>query len=432
MTHPELITFFFQIAAMLAVGLVFRHFMNRVRWPGVVGELIGGILLGPTIFGALSPDLYARLFPSVGLVPVGQDAVIKIGMVFFLFSVGLELEFAQVRRRAWTLGWTSISGIVVPFALGVGLVLLWPGLWGPPAVANFTMFALFIGTALSISALPVIARILMDLGLIRRSLGVVILSAATIDDLIGWSLFAVILSKFAEGAPTRSLWVTLALVVGLIASILTVGRWIGQRAFRWLKLRSTWPSGFLALTAVLVLLTAATAELIGIHSIFGAFLIGVALAQSSEKRHQAHEVVHQFVMSFFAPIYFVSIGLKANFIAHFDLPLVLIVLVVACVGKIVGVSFGAWIGRLSPREALAVGFGMNARGGMGMILASVALEHKVIDPRVFVALIVMALVTSLLSGPIMHRLLLVKGAATGLANAVPDELETSEASPAPR
>jgi Kef-type K+ transport system membrane component KefB len=408
---------------MLAVGLAFRHFMNRMRMPGVVGELLGGILLGPTVFGALLHSHYARLFPSTGSVPVGQDAIIKIGMVFFLFSVGLELEFTQLRNRAWTIACTSISGIVVPFILGVGLVLFWPSLWGQPAVANFAMFALFIGTALSISALPVIARILMDLGLIRRSLGVVILSAATIDDLIGWSLFAVILSEFAlAGSPTRSIWVTLALVLGLFVSVLSVGRWIGQRIFLWLKLRSTWPSGFLALSAVLVLFTAATAALIGIHSIFGAFLIGVALAQSSEKRHEAHEVVHQFVMSFFAPIYFVSIGLQANFIANFDLALVLVVLVVACVGKIVGVSFGAWIGGMPPREALAVGFGMNARGGMGMILASVALEHKVIDSRVFVALIVMALVTSVLSGPVMHRLLL-GGAAGGLPRAEPDQME---------
>jgi Kef-type K+ transport system membrane component KefB len=271
------------------------------------------------------------------------------------------------------------------------------------------MFALFIGMALSISALPVIARILIDLDLIKRELGMVVMAAATIDDLVGWSLFAMILSNFMpNGLPGGSLWVTISLVLGLFALMLSVGRWAGQHALRWLQSHSTWPGGFIGVTAILVLAAAATAESIGIHGVFGAFLVGVALAQSSEKRNQAHEMIYQFVVSFFAPIYFVSIGLRANFVANFHLPLVLLILLVACVGKICGVSFGAWMGKMPPREALAVGFGMNARGAMEMILASIALEYKLIDQRVFVALIVMALVTSILSGPIMQRLLMIK------------------------
>jgi Kef-type K+ transport system membrane component KefB len=211
-----------------------------------------------------------------------------------------------------------------------------------------------------------------------------------------------------NGLPGGSLWVTISLVLGLFALMLSVGRWAGQHALRWLQSHSTWPGGFIGVTAILVLAAAATAESIGIHGVFGAFLVGVALAQSSEKRNQAHEMIYQFVVSFFAPIYFVSIGLRANFVANFHLPLVLLILLVACVGKICGVSFGAWMGKMPPREALAVGFGMNARGAMEMILASIALEYKLIDQRVFVALIVMALVTSILSGPIMQRLLMIK------------------------
>jgi Kef-type K+ transport system membrane component KefB len=414
MSHHDLVLFFLQISGMLAVALFFGQVMRRLHLPVVLGELIGGILLGPTVFGALAPNLYAWLFPTTNAILVGREAVIKLGMLFFLFVAGLEVDLSHLRRRGLSIACTSIAGILLPFGLGFGLVLSLPGLWGPQANSNILIFALFIGTALSISALPVIARILIDIDLIKRELGMVVMASATINDLIGWSLFAVILSNFVpDSLPNRGLWVTLGLVLGLFALILSVGRWAGQRALCWLQSHLTWPGGFIGAAAILALLAAATAEVIGIHAIFGAFLVGVALSQNSEKRNQAHETIYHFVMSFFAPLYFVSIGLKANFVANFHLPLVLLVLLVACVGKIGGVTFGAWIGKMPPREALAVGFGMNARGAMEMILASVALDYRLIDQRIFVALVVMALVTSILSGPIMQRLLMIKSLDKG-------------------
>ncbi len=406
MSPHDLVVFFLELSVMLAVALLFGQVMRRLHLPGVVGELLGGILLGPTVFGSLAPKWHAWLFPTTSTVVVGRDAVIKLGLLFFLFTAGLQVNLAHVWQRGRSIACTSISGIVVPFGLGVGSVLFLPDLWGPASKSNATVFALFIGTALSISALPVIARILMDLDLIEKQLGVIVMAAATIDDLIGWSLFAVILSNIApHDESARSLWMTLGLVLVFSVLILGIGLWPGQRALHWSRSHLPWPSGFIGVSAILVLVAAASAEAIGIHAIFGAFLAGAALAQSSQEQNQAHEIVAQFVRSFFAPLYFVSIGLQVDFAAHFDLLLVSLVLVVACLGKIVGVGIGARLGRLPPREALAVGFGMNARGAMGMILASVALEHQLIDQRVFVALIVTALVTSILSGPIMQRLL---------------------------
>jgi Kef-type K+ transport system membrane component KefB len=267
------------------------------------------------------------------------------------------------------------------------------------------LFALFMGAALSISALPVIARILMDLKLIRQEIGVVVMTAATVNDLLGWSLFAVILSMIVPGSSNHSLAVTLSLVLAFIGLTLALGRWLGQPLLRRVRLFLPWPSGFIGLTTILVLAASAAAEAIGIHAIFGAFLVGVGLGQNLEEENQAHEIIYQFAVSFFAPLYFVSIGLRADFAANFDWLLVLIVLLVACTGKIVGAGLGAWLGGMPFREALAVGFGMNARGAMEIILASVALEYNLIDQRVFVALVIMALVTSMLSGPVMQRLL---------------------------
>ena len=178
-----------------------------------------------------------------------------------------------------------------------------------------------------------------------------------------------------------------------------------ERALRWLRPRMPWPSGYIGVAAVLVLVVAAAFEAVGVHAALGAFLAGATLAPSPEERENDHETISQFVTSFFgAPVYFVSIGLGVSFVANFDWRLVLTVLLVACAGKIGGAVLGARLGHMPPRQALAIGFGLNARGAMEMILASVALENRIIDERIFVALIVMALVTSLLSGPVMQRL----------------------------
>ncbi len=406
MSHHDLIVLFLQICAMLGVALVFGQGIRRLRFPSVLGELGGGIVLGPTIFGALAPTAYAWLFLTGDLVASGREAVIKIGMLFFLCAGGLEVNLSQLRRRGLSVTLTSLLGVVVPFGLGFGSVVLLPRLWAPQATDKGLIFAAFIGTALSISALPVIARILMDLDLIDKEIGVVIMTAATINDLVGWSLFAAILSAIAPASQGRSLWATLGLVVGFSVLVLMLGRWIGRPFLRWLRASVAWPSGFIGITAMLILAAAAFAETVGIHATFGAFLVGVALGQSvEEEENNAHDIIHQFAVSFFAPLYFVSIGLSADFAANFDLPFVLLLLLISCIGKICGAGLGARLGGMPAKEALAVGFGMNARGAMEMILASIALEYRLIDERVFVALIVMALVTSMLSAPVLQRLM---------------------------
>ncbi len=389
---------------MLVVALIAGQVMRMLHQPAVLGELVGGIFLGPTVFGLLAPEAFNWLFPSEGQAALGLDAVIKIGMLFFLFAAGLEVNLIHLRHKSLAVVSTSVMGVLLPFALGGASVLLWPGLWGSQAEKQTMIFALFIGAALSISALPVIARVLIDLNLIQKEIGFVVMTAATINDLIGWSLFAVILSVVVPNSSDRGVWLTLSLVVGFAALILILGHRFGQPIMHWVASSMLWPNGFIGVVAVLVLVAAILAETIGLHAIFGAFLVGVALGQSFEKENQARESIYQFAVSFFAPLYFVSIGLRADFAANFDGPLVLLILLIACVGKILGAGIGARLGGMQRREALAVGFGMNARGAMEIILASVALEYRLIDQRIFVGLVIMALVTSLLSGPMMQRL----------------------------
>jgi Kef-type K+ transport system membrane component KefB len=407
MNHHELILLFLQFGVMLAVAVVSGQIMRWLRQPPVLGELIGGIILGPTVFGYLAPDAFQWLFPADKVIAMARGALISVGMLFFLFVAGLEVKLSYINKRRKQVALTSLMGCLVPMAVGVLSVKILPEVWGWNAAEAGWFFPLFVGIALSISALPVIARIFIDLKLIDNELGMTVMAAATIDDVIGWTLFAAIMNFFMVGHDGRQLWINLGLLVGLAVAMISLGRWLGRPLLQWIKERLAWPTAFIGLTTVVVLGSAAITEALGIHAIFGAYLVGIALGQNLEpgERNEAHDVIFQFAMSFFAPLYFVSIGLQADFARNFDLPLVLLVLLVACIGKIGGAGLGAWLAGSSPRDAIAVGFGMNARGAMEMILASVALEMGLIDQRIFVALVVMALVTSLMSGPVIQRVM---------------------------
>lgn len=405
MAPMDMMIFFLEIAVMLFMALLCGQVMRMLRFPAVLGELFGGIILGPTVLGWLSPDTYNWLFPETGVIFQSRDALIQICMLFFLFAAGLEMNLGLVKKRSVNIAWASLMGIVVPFILGFGMVFLFPDMWGEHFQGRLLFFAMFMGTALSISALPVIARTLMDLNLMRTDMGMIITGAATIDDLIGWSLFAFILSSFApESIMDIPPYMTFILVFLLFAFMLTIGRKIAQKAQKALQFDVSWPGSFLGITTILILLAAACAEAIGIHAVFGAFLVGLAFSQGLETRDEAHEMIHQFVMYFFAPLYFVSIGLRADFVASFDLTLVLVVFIIACIGKIFGVTSGLMISKLPLKQAAVIGIAMNARGAMEMILATVAKDAGLIDDQVFVALIVMALLTSAITGPAVSRL----------------------------
>ena len=408
MRSPDFVKLALQMATMLAFALVFGEIMRRVKQPAVVGEMFGGIVLGPTVFGWLAPTLHEWLFLSSANVTVVREASTKLGMLFFLFYAGLEVNLSNLRvlgKRAVLIG---LIGTLLPIAAGVALVYAVPGsFWGPAVHGHFLSFALFVGMNLANSANPVIARILMDLGLLDRPIGAVIMSATVVDDLVNWTLFALILSDIApsSAAASGSLVASSMLVGLLFVVVLGVGHWIGPPALRRIRPHLAWPSGFIGLTALLVLLASGASEALGVHAFLGAFLIGVALSDASEEQKEAHDVVGRFVMSF-APIYFVSMGLSTNFITNFDLVLALVVLAAACVSKVGAVLLGAKAaGMPLDREAWAIAFGLNARGATGIILAGIGLANGVVDARLFVALVVTALVTSLMAGPMMRHLL---------------------------
>jgi Kef-type K+ transport system membrane component KefB len=293
-------------------------------------------------------------------------------------------------------------GTIIPFALGFLGAVTMPRALGRQADVDPVIFALFMATAMAISALPVIAKTLMDLDLYRTDFGMVVVSAAIFNDLIGWTLFALILGMMGAHGSEVGIGMTMALTLLFTALMLTLGRWLIHRSLPVLQAYTHYPGGVLGFAVTCALLGAALTEFIGIHAIFGAFLIGVALGDSSHMQERTRTMIDEFVSFIFAPLFFANIGLHVNFIAHFDGLMVLLIVILACVGKLLGAGLGAKWGRLPPRDQWAIGFAMNSRGAMEIILGTLALQAGLIRERLFVALVVMAIFTSAVSGPLIR------------------------------
>lgn len=408
-TPHEITVFLMSLAVMLGLAKWLGEVARRYRQPSVLGEIFAGVLLGPTVFGALAPDAFHTLFPTTSNVPIALDGLTLLAVILLLLVAGLEVNLGVVRKQGKATLFISSTGIFFPFILGFGMVWLLPGLMGQPDPQMKLPMALFVGIALSITALPVIAKILIDLNISKSDLGMLIMSSAMVNDLLGWIGFAMVLAMLpasglgAEAAMGHGLAVTVAMMFIFLGAMLTVGRWAAHRVLAYVQAHFSWPGGVLMFVIVLAVFCASLTEWIGIHSIFGAFIAGVAIGDSRHLREKTRQTIHEFITNIFAPIFFASIGLRVNFVESFDLTLVLIVLAIACIGKIGGCYLGAkWAG-MSRNESWAVGFGMVARGAMEIILAQLALDAGLIDQYMFVAIVIMALVTSVISGPAIER-----------------------------
>ena len=405
MRENDVLVFLLSLGALLSSSRLIGEIGRRIGLPLVVGELFAGIVLGPTIMGRLAPGAQHWLFPTGGpqLMLGGYTTV---GVVLLLVVAGLEVDLQVVMRRGRAALYTSVLGIVLPLAGGVLLGFLLPDsdLVFPE---QRVLFALFIGVALSISALPVIAKTLLDLGLFKTDIGLLVMTAAMVGDLIGWLGFSVLMGPMhGGGIQLMAITKTIALTLGFVAACMLLGRrLVGNVIARMEKDSDTAPRRVLSLVVLLALLGAGFTQAVGVHAVFGGFVVGVMVGDSPHFKERTRVVIHEFVTSIFAPVFFASLGLRVDFVRAFDLRLCLLVFAIASVAKVAGCTVGARFGGLKWRSAAAVGFGLNARGAMEIILALLALEAGLIKEQVFVALVVMALLTSLISGPMMKWLL---------------------------
>ena len=393
------------LAAMLAAAIALGAVARRLGVPAVVGEIAGGLLLGPTILGRVAPDLFAWLFPASGPIPSARNAVARVGMLFFIVTIGLDVSVGELRRSGRRALAVGTVGTFVPLILGFLMCYAFPTVIGVTAKDRFAT-ALFMGSILSLSANPVIARILMDMGLFKSDIGRTIMSATLVDDLVGWGLFAVILAEFAPhaGRPGEGLSI-LGVVVLFLGGVLLLGRLILPRALRWARAKLPYPSGVISCVILFCLLGAAGSEHLGLHSFLGAFVVGIALADAYAADPGPFEIIGDFSYAVFTPIFFVSMAISADFIAGFDGWLVVLITLVAFLGKISGVFVGGKLAGMANRQALAVGCGLNARGILGIVMAAAAFDAELIDLRLFVACVLMCVITTMACGPALGLIL---------------------------
>lgn len=405
LNSEQVVIFFLSISIMLALARLLGEAFNRIKQPAIIGEILAGIMLGPTVFGTFFPGAYETIFPTSPELEIALDGITTMAVSLLLLVAGLEVDLALVIKEGKTALSTSIMGIIFPFALGFGASYLFPQFMGIEADDKRLVFSLFMGTAMSISALPVIARILMDLNIFKTQIGFIIISSAMLNDLLGWIIFSIILGMLGSGFTNMSFLETMLLTLGFVAVTLTVVKYAINLILPKVQKHFSYPGGVLNLIMALAFLGAAFTEYIGIHAIFGSFLMGIAIGDSAHLKERTRDIIQQFVNNIFAPLFFISIGLRVNFILNFDLLLVLLFLIIAFAGKVIGCGLGAYWSGMNKYDAAAIGFGMNSRGAMEIILGLIALQYGLIQEKVFVALVVMALITSISSAPIMSHIL---------------------------
>lgn len=399
--NSEVVNLLMQLGLMLLAARLFGELSRRFNQPLVLGEILAGVVLGPTILGTIDHDVYKLLFPYTGDASIILEGIISVSVVLLLFVAGMEVELNLVWQQGKKALYTSGFSLIIPLATGFIISYFAPALFSNAVGENRFVFSLFIGTTLAITALPVVARVLMDLNLFKTKIGMVIISSAMIIDIAGWIIFAIILNIMGEESGSMSLVSTIILTLLFTVIMLSIGKAMINRVLPWINTSFAWPGGVLSIAIVLCFLSAAFTEYIGIHAIFGAFIAGVALGDSEHMSERAKEIVHQFINNIFGPLFFVSIGLYVNFLTNFNFSIVLVLIVLALVSKFSGAFLGARLGGLNKLQAMTVGFGMNTHGTLEVILGTIALNTGLITAELFVAIVLMVLVTIILSAPLM-------------------------------
>lgn len=379
------------------VGLGFR----RLNQPLVIGEIVAGIMLGPSLFGLIAPDLAAWVFPPE-TIPF-LNVLSQIGLIFFMFLIGLELDPKYLKNGINVAILVSHVSILVPFSLGTLVALLLYPLVSYDGV-TFTAFALFLGAAMSITAFPVLARIITENNLQNTRLGALALTCAAVDDVTAWCLLALAIAVTRYNHMISAIPTILEAIV-YIAVMFTLGRWLFRQFAVLYDRRGRLTQTVLAIIYVVVVVSALITELIGIHLIFGAFLVGVTMPKHPGLTRELAQKTEDFVLTFLLPIFFAYSGLRTQ-IGLLNRPvlwgLCAIVVVVAIVGKYFGTYVAARISGVDKREASALGWLMNTRGLTELIVLNIGLSLNVISPLLFTMLVIMALVTTFMTSPLLE------------------------------
>jgi K+:H+ antiporter len=397
--------FIAQIVVLMVVGRLVGEAMLRLRQPAVMGQLIAGLMLGPSLFGLLLPDAQHALFPKSPEQKAMIDAISQFGILLLLLLTGMETDLKLVRQTGRASLFASLMGIVIPFVCGVALGEMLPDSMLPDPEKRI-ITSLFLGTALSIASVKIVAMVVREMNFMRRVVGQVILASAIIDDSIGWIIVSIIFSLALHGSiEAGSLAQSVIGTLLFMAASLTIGRRAVFFIIRWVNDR--FMSEFAVLTAILVImcLMALITHLIGVHTVLGAFVAGILVGESPILTRHIDEQLRGLITAFFAPVFFGIAGLSADLtiladpqIALFTAGLVL----VASLGKFGGAFLGAELGGLTRREGLALACGMNARGSTEVIIATIGLSMGALSQDLFTMIVAMAVLTTTAMPPTLR------------------------------
>ncbi len=402
MTAPQLsVAFFLQMFVILAVCRLVGALARRIGQPQVVGEMIAGVLLGPSLFGLCFPEWQKALFPPESLKVLFVGAQLGVGL--YMFIVGVDFRTELFASRARSAAAVSVSGMVAPFALGAGLAL-WlikqPGLFSEKATPFEAI--LFLGAAMSITAFPMLARIIYERGLTGTALGTLALAAGAIDDMAAWCVLAIVLASFGGGAMVAVMAIAGGVTYGVL--VLTVGRRLLARLGTAAERGGQFTPTMMAITLMCFCLGAWVTDAIGIHAVFGGFLLGVAMPRGLFARELIRQL-ETFAVVFLLPMFFTFSGLntRLDMVNTWQLLLIaLVILAAAILGKGGACWAAARLTGQDNRTALAVGTLMNARGLMELIILNIGLQKGIIQPALFSMMVLMAIVTTLMASPVFE------------------------------
>jgi Kef-type K+ transport system membrane component KefB/mannitol/fructose-specific phosphotransferase system IIA component (Ntr-type) len=398
--EQNILVFLVQVFLLLGLARGLGEVFRRWKQPAITAEILVGIVLGPTVLGRLLPSVYAAIFPPDPVQQNMLETVAWIGVLFLLLETGLEVDFSSAWRQRGDALKIALTDIVVPLAVAFAASMFLPGHYLAHPDQRIA-FALFMATAMAISAMPVSARTLHDLNLSKTDLGFLILSAMSVNDIIGWLLFTLVLGFFTGGGTEATrMSIILASTIGFAVFCLTVGRKFASAAVREIRRREM-PQPGAALTFIVLLgtLCGAITNWIGINALFGFFLAGIMAGEARELSERTRQIVSQMVYAVFVPLFFTGVGLKLDFAAHFDWLLVLFVVVIGIGGRYAGAWLGVSFTQLPRSNRPAIAVAHTPGGAMEIIVGLLALEYGLITQAVFVAIVFGALFSSVILGP---------------------------------
>ncbi|MDI2132427.1 cation:proton antiporter [Yinghuangia seranimata] len=396
--------FLLQVGLLLTFATALGRLAVRFGWPAVAGELCAGVLLGPSVLRHLAPGASDWLFPRQPDQFHLLDAVGQLSVILLVGMTGMQMDLGMVRRCGRVAAYVSVGGLVVPLVFGVSAGLFLPDSFVVEGTDR-AVFAAFLGVALCVSAIPVIAKTLMDMDLFHRDVGQLTLAAAIVDDIVGWLLLSVVSAAATAGFSGERIALSALSLIAVVVVARLVVRPLARKALRGGDGAAEHGTTVAAIVA-LVLLAAAGAQALELEPVFGAFMCGMALVSSGALSPRHLAPLRTLVLGVLAPLFFAAAGLRIDLSALRSpqvLVVALLVLSLAVAGKFAGAYLGARLGRLGRREAVALGAGLNARGVVEIVIATVGLRINVLTPEMYTIIVLTALVTSLIAPPVLRR-----------------------------